>query len=159
MPLAVRYPRRLRAGTRIATPVSTAGVYATALDLAGVAVPKTPHVGSLVAAVESKRARPPVVAEQLERGGGRGRAYRSDTLKLVQRVPDGVQLFDVAKDPAEADDLAPTRAADVARLGAELDAWRAALAIPSLDASIGRGDPPPLDAAAREKLRALGYPQ
>ena len=48
VPLLVRYPPRIQGGTRVAEPVSTLGVMATILDLAGVAAPPTLQAGSLV---------------------------------------------------------------------------------------------------------------
>jgi arylsulfatase A-like enzyme len=171
VPLAIRYPRRIRPGTRVGTPVSTAGMYATVLDLAGVKPPKTPHVASLLPTLTSEGARHPAVAEQFQRpataasgdpllrGGTRFRAYRTGTLKLFETVPGGVHLFDLAEDPAEARDLAADRQADVARLAAELDTWRAALAMPPLDAPVARGATPAVDPAAEERLKALGYVQ
>jgi arylsulfatase A-like enzyme len=41
VPLLLRYPPRVPAGARVATPVSTAGVFATVFDLAGLAAPPT----------------------------------------------------------------------------------------------------------------------
>ena len=40
----------------------------------------------------------------------------------------------------------------------ELDTWRAALALPAIDAALdAASETPQLDAEARERLRALGY--
>jgi hypothetical protein len=66
-------------------------------------------------------------------------------------------LFDVAADVAEARDQAPTHSDEVARLTAELETWRDALALPPLDAPVGTSAVPDVDPAARERLRALGY--
>ena len=45
---------------------------------------------------------------------------------------------------------ADERAADVARLRAELDDWQAAIGLPALDAPVAAGEVPELDDAARE---------
>ncbi|MDP3939318.1 MAG: sulfatase [Deltaproteobacteria bacterium] len=47
VPLVVRYPGRVPAGLRIAAPVTTVSVFATALDLAGVPEPERVHARSL----------------------------------------------------------------------------------------------------------------
>jgi arylsulfatase A-like enzyme len=48
VPLTVRYPSRIPAGTRVTEPVSTVGLFATVLDLAGQRVPADLQAGSLV---------------------------------------------------------------------------------------------------------------
>jgi len=176
VPLLVRYPPRIRTGARVALPISTVGVYATVLDLAGI-TPTTPlHVGSLLPALTGDPVHGPVLAEQYVAAHGsaprtgaagslldkddRFRSYRAGTRKIIEAVKSKtVSLFDLASDPDEAHDLRATAPAELARLAEELRAWRAALTLPALDAARRDGGVPTIDPAARERLRALGYAQ
>ena len=153
VPLLVRYPPRVRAGVRVSQPVSTAGVFATILDLTGLPPVASTQVASLLA----DRAAPsgPVLAEQyagmlgsvdrmvdgdpLLRLGRRFRAYRAGTRKLIEQSSGGAVVFDLASDPGETRDVAPRDAAGVSRLRAELETWRSALGLPALDAAVAAG--------------------
>ncbi len=169
VPLLVRYPPRIPAGRRIAPPVSTLGVFGTVLDLAGIAPAGPLHVGSLLPLLEGLPAGAPVIAERyqqdllrngddpLRRADRRYRTYRSGRLKLVQTSVGETMLFDVDADPTERDDLAARSPDEVIRLTAELADWQAMLGLPALDARLDRVAAPALDAAAEERLRALGY--
>ena len=171
VPLLVRYPPRVPAGARVETPVSTVGVYATVLDLLGLEPSGPLHVGSLLPAVSGGPAGGPVISERhmapLGIGpddvhpmidmGARIRTYRAGSMKLVETSKGATFLFDLAADPDETTDLAGSRPDELERLRRELDDWRAALALPAIDETIERGEPPELDAETRERLRALGY--
>jgi arylsulfatase A-like enzyme len=174
VPLFVRYPPRIPAGVRVETPVSTLGVFATILDLAGLAQLATLQVGSLapLAAGEPGASGGPILAElqrsrELAReepadvqmnGAQRYRLFRLGSLKLVERTGGPPLLYDLAADPGEARDLAAERPAEAARMLAQLETVRADLGLPAIDAPMdGGGERPELDAATREQLRALGY--
>ena len=169
VPMLVRYPPRIAAGTRVETPVSTVGVFATVLDLIGLAPPAPLHVGSLLPALTGGPPGGPVLSERhvgprsvdgadpIADPAVRIRTYRMGRLKLVERSDGQTFLFDLSADPGETFDLADSRPAEVARLRDELDSWRAALGIPAIDAVVERSEPPELDPEARERLRALGY--
>jgi arylsulfatase A-like enzyme len=89
------------------------------------------------------------------------RAYRSGNWKLVETNRGGPFLFDLARDPTEARNLAPERPQEVQRLSRELEAARARLGLPKL-AEIGvrmAAPAPDLDAATQQRLRDLGYLQ
>jgi len=175
VPLLVRYPPRIATGARVAAPVSTVGVYATVLDLAGIAPPPSLQVGSLMPALAGQAAGGPVVAERfasmlgsaagahpadpLLRPDTRYRAYRAGTRKLVLTSSGAEHLFDLAADEHEVRNLAGTDPAAVARLRGELETWRAALGLPALDAPADGTAPPEIDPAAHDRLRALGYVQ
>ena len=93
----------------------------------------------------------------LDRPDVRYRVYREDDWKLVT-MSDGTQvLFDLAADPSERANVAETKPAELARLTEALETWRAALGLPELDAEMAAGKAPALDAAAQERLKALGY--
>ena len=171
VPLVVRYPPAISAGSVVDVPVSTVGVMATILDLVDVEPQEPLHVGSLLPALEGRPAGQPVIAERfaseqfnqpnqptLMRGDVRHRSYRVGTLKLIETSNGESFLFDLATDPAEENDLAASRPDALARMRDELDTWRAALALPAVDAPIeASADIPELDEAARERLKALGY--
>lgn len=169
VPLLIRYPPGVAAGTRVEAPVSTLGVYATALELSGIAPPTKLQVGSLLPALDGQRAGVPVIAERfrsdlLGRVDGvmanqsrRYRVYRSEMLKLVEDSRGEFFLFDLTVDPDENDNLAEQRPTELVRLRGELAAWTDALGLPSIDAELDFEDTLELDPAAQERLRALGY--
>src|SRR5690606_38170141 len=56
---------------------------------------------------------------------GNGTALRDGSLKIVRHSDaQPWELYDLGLDPAESRNLAASRPADVARLGAAFDAWR-----------------------------------
>jgi arylsulfatase A-like enzyme len=173
VPLLVRYPPRIPAGARVAAPVSTLGVFATLLDLAGLPPPPTLQAGSLVplARGEGRASRDPILSELHKatelgigreapdpqmKAGLRYRLLREGSLKLVATSAGGQLLYDLAADPGETRDLAGERPADAARMAARLEAARSQLGLPTLDADAATGAPE-IDEATRERLRALGY--
>ncbi len=171
VPLAVRYPPRVPRAVRVPAPVSTVGVYATVLDLAGLPPAAHVQVGSLAPAIAGGRGGGPVIAEQfrgmlgsrsepgdpLMRIDNRYRSYRVGSWKLVEEADGTAHLFDLGTDPHEAHDVAGAEGARLAALRAELGGVTTALALPALDAAVARAAPPPVDPAARARLRALGY--
>ena len=174
VPLLVRFPPRVPAGTRVVGPVSTLGVFGTILDLASLDPPPTLQVGSLLPALDGGTAGDPVLAERfvshgadrdpgdpttmpLARRGQRYRTYRAENWKLVE-VSDGTRLlFDLAGDPHERDDLSTRRPDQLARMTQALAEWRVRLGLPPLDAEVSEAAVPEVDAAVRERLEALGY--
>jgi arylsulfatase A-like enzyme len=174
VPLLVRYPPRVAPGTRVATPVSTVGVYATVLELAGLRAPAPVDVGSLLPALAGRPAGWPIISEQYEAmlgsapGGGpedplmrrdrRYRALREDEWKLVEASDGSSWLFDLADDPLETRDRSRDEPQRAASLRLVLRSLAANLHLPALDGSVSR---PPMaaavDPAARQRLRALGY--
>ena len=67
------------------------------------------------------------------------------------------ELFNHGEDPLNLEDLAPVYGEVVARLAAELDAWRASVAGSLLEPDEAGEDE--LSADELERLRALGYVQ
>jgi len=172
VPLLVRAPDRSRTSSRVGRAVSTVGVAATVLDLAGVEVPASFQVGSLVPVIEGERGGGPSIAERFAEGGlgpqartsdplvARGRrfrTYRSGDLKLFEAARGDGSLFDLAEDPGETTDLSRERPRARKRVEAELRDWRSLLALPDVDGPLLRRPIPELDPGARQRLRALGY--
>jgi arylsulfatase A-like enzyme len=175
VPLLVRYPPKIPAGARVSTPVSTLGVFATVLDLAGLPAPPTLQAGSLapLARGENGATAGPILSELhdfTEMGGERHladpqmrsdrryRLLREGSLKLVALSSGEHLLYDLAADPGETRDLGRERPADLARMVARLEEARAGLGLPALDAPLAAGaEAPELDEATKEQLKALGY--
>jgi arylsulfatase A-like enzyme len=178
VPLLVRYPPRISGGTRVAEPVSTLGVMATILELAGVAPPPTLQAGSLVplATGAPGASAGPVLSElhsATELGLGsdevkdpqmdgklRYRLLRAGSLKLVTTSAGGHFLYDLASDPKETRELSAEDPQRLASMQAQLAKVEKALALPALDAPLAVGEEAPeLDDATKEQLKALGYAQ
>jgi arylsulfatase A-like enzyme len=174
VPLLVRYPPVVPGGVRIEAPVSTLGVFATILDLAGLEAPPTLQVGSLAPLISGGSGLPGAILSELHdasqmgtrgdlpdlqmRAERRYRMLRDGHLKLVVSSRGDALLYDLAADPAESRDLATERPADLARMQARLAAAQVALELPDLAAPLALGDDAPeLDELTRERLRALGY--
>ncbi|MCB9765933.1 MAG: sulfatase [Alphaproteobacteria bacterium] len=168
VPLMIRYPAAVPAGVAVDQPVSTVGVMATALALAGLDAPPV-QVGSLLPALRGEPAGQPLIVERyrMERGAPtqdpmsmpdqRYRVYYSGPWKLVTWTGGPPMLFDLAADPTEDHDLADQDPAQRAALEAELDGWATRLGLPPLDAAAVEGEGPKMDEETRDRLEALGY--
>jgi arylsulfatase A-like enzyme len=132
VPLIVRWPGRVAAGSLSEEPVITNDFYPTVLELAGVAVPKDQAVDarSFVRTLEGKGPLPgrplfwhyPHYSNQ---GGRPGGAVLEGKYKLLEFFEDDrVELYDLQADPGEEKDLAaadPERAGDLRK---KLAQWR-----------------------------------
>jgi len=151
VPLIVRAPGRVPAGSRVPCQVPTTDVARTLLDLAGLPGADLPGA-SLLPLAAGGCAEREVVATTL---GGRfvadppvDHALRARGLKWIRPQARAPGLFDLAADPGETRDVAVERPAEAAALDAVLRA------------RLEGGGPvraPGDDAATREALRALGY--
>ena len=178
MPLVVWGPGVVPAGLAVDETVQTIDLMPTLLDLSGLPVPAgvqghslTPLLaraaGGLHAALASSR---PAISEKAETknaGGPPPRETASEAVidggwKLIHNTkrPDGkpeFELFDHAKDPLDAHDVAAAHPDEVARLAKTLDAWRrmatAARLRPDSEANQN------LSKEELERLRSLGYIQ
>ncbi len=143
------------AGRVVEERVGTIDVLPTLLGLLGQPLPEGLHGRDLRPSLAGRELRPePLYAESLY---GRLncrwaplRAWTHGDLKLIAGQRD--ELFDLATDPAERDDLAAVRAPDTTRLRGALERALAAMA-PGGD----RASPAALSATQAESLRALGY--
>jgi arylsulfatase A-like enzyme len=173
VPLLLRYPGKVPAGERVARPVSTVGVYATILDAVGLKPPRKPHVSSLLPVLRGGVGGEPVLVERfamrdaksvpgtapLAMRDQRYRVYRRSEMKLAATGGGETLLFDLAKDPGETRRLESVDAyADAFEtIREELDTWTAALGLLPLDQPIAAANALPIDPAAEQQLRALGY--
>jgi arylsulfatase A-like enzyme len=178
VPLIIRYPPRVPAGQRLQTPVSTTGVFSTALDLLGIPPPENAQAASFAPTFEGNTAAAssPLLSEQhkfkgmlpgtykeqgpFDRLGVRYRAFEEDGWKLVEDSEGNRWLFRPEEDPEETKDLAGAHPDRVARLASTRETVTRGLGLGALDAEkLGPGGHIELDPAARERLKVLGYIQ
>jgi arylsulfatase A-like enzyme len=135
VPLMVRMPGRVAAGTTNDVPVISNDLYPTLLELAGVPLPPNQAVDavSLVPLLDRKG---PIAERPLywhyphysNQGGRPAGALRSGDWKLVEWFEDGrVELFDLAADPGELRDLAAAQPERAASMQKQLADWRVAV--------------------------------
>jgi tetratricopeptide (TPR) repeat protein len=149
VPLVVRLPGGVRAGTRVAGVVSHADLTATLLELAGLPADGLDGA-SLRPAIESGRASGRQVYSETyypryHFGWSELQAATEDPYRLI-RAPRS-ELYDRTRDPREREDLAAGRADSVAAM----TAWLEQKARASSTA------PQPVSSETREALGALGY--
>lgn len=166
VPLLVRWPGRVTPGRRLAGPVTIADVLPTVFDLAGLAQPDHHLQGRSLADVllgaEPADAGPPIFLYRIpyephdELGvwvDGEKHAVRHGDWKYMVAENEGTtELYDLARDPAELENVIGAWPERAERLAAMLADWRAAVTrSDSLDTQ------PALSEADKQKLRALGY--
>ncbi len=129
-------------------------VMPTVLDLAGIEVPAAVQGASLRPALDGQRQTLLAFSEswypRFHYGWSELRAVRDGRYKFIQAPRR--ELYDVAADPGELNNLAPTEAARADTLERALRA----LVAQTTRAEASKG-PQPVDAAAEQRLRALGY--
>jgi arylsulfatase A-like enzyme len=176
VPLVIALPFRLNEGIVVETPVENVDIWPTILDLLGLDAMPHAEGRSLVPLMEASAqgtedpsapaAQRPVFAYLDRSWGIRGAAPRpmasisKDGYRLMRHLDrdatglaeDGVELYDVAADPDELNDLSEQNPEEVARLEAVLEEF---LARPRS----GWGPPEEVAVSDMElgQLRALGY--
>ncbi len=132
VPLIIRWPGTVSAGTVVDNPVMSVDLFPTLLAMAGLPTRPELHVdGTSLAGAMTGAADAPHEAlywhfPHYHGSGNRpGGAVRIGDLKLVEWFEDGsVELYDLSVDLGEQYDLAQDRPDDVARLHEALEAWR-----------------------------------
>lgn len=134
-PLIVRWSGKVPPGTVIGTPAISNDIYPTLLALAGLPLrPEQHQDGISLASVV--RGTGLVSREALYwhfphyhgSGSTPSGAIRRGSLKLIEWFEDArVELYDLARDPGEAHNLAAERPGDVAALKADLAHWRSSV--------------------------------
>ena len=147
-PLIVRGPG-VRAGAVDPTPVTSSDLAPTLLELCGLPAAPRQHLdGTSLAGLLRDGA--PLVERPLfwhyphygNQGGAPSGAVRVGDLKLIEWYEDGrLELFDLAADPGEQEDLARARPAQAAALAARLQGWR-----DGVGALMPRPNPAPVEA-------------
>ena len=130
VPFVLAWPGRIAAGGVDDRPVSSLDVFATALGVAGVAMPTDRIYDgvNLLPYVTGEKSGAP--HERLFWRNGEQRAVREGNLKVVRLPGKPTELYDLGRDSGETTDLAASRPQDAARLGAALDAWDKELIAP-----------------------------
>lgn len=172
VPLIVRFPRSQHAGRTVAGQVRLLDLTPTVLDVLGLEVPKTLSGSSLLATLAGDGGPRPSFAQGEFAGelssyemDGRLLSLRANGRKLIwssdywldsARVPEKYELFDLASDPGEANNLwdeapAAIPAAEAGRLElrTHLEAWRE---LTKHGASRAELAP-----EVREQLKSIGY--
>jgi arylsulfatase A-like enzyme len=148
VPWIFRVPGRVKPGSLCDVPVISNDLYPTLLELAGVTPPPGQAVDavSLVPLLEGTGTIPerpfywhyPHYSNQ---GGRPSGALRSGNWKLVEWFENGkVELYDLASDPGEHQDLAAVQPEKAAALHKQLADWRTAV-----DAQMPTPNPTPVD--------------
>jgi arylsulfatase A-like enzyme len=168
VPLLIGLPFQLPQGVRVDAPVSNVDIWPTILDLVG--LPPLPGADgrSLVPLIlaaargEGDGAEPRPIFAHLDRRWGKTKdqsdplvSVTDGSLRLFLPVndPSKAELYDLAADPGEQQNLAEARAADRDRLAAMVQGHMEGASIPW-------GRPPAeveLDEMRLNQLRALGY--
>jgi arylsulfatase A-like enzyme len=168
VPLVIALPFRLPQGIRVDTPASNVDIWPTVLDLVG--LPELPGVDgrSLVPAIlaaargEGDGGSPRPIFAHLDRRWGKSEedsdplvSVTEGSLRLLwpTNEPGEIELYDLASDPRETQNLAGARPADRDRLAQEAKTHVESALIPW-------GKAPgavQLDELRLNQLRALGY--
>ncbi len=159
VPLVFRLPGKASAGRRVREAVSHVDIVPTILDLTGQSIPDRVQGRSLVGALAGEELgedepEPVVYAESfyplLHYGWSALRALRSESFKYIEAPAP--ELFDLASDPAESENLYPgsggvgrSMARQLLDLGVQLEQGAASSAAADLDEQ------------TLAQLRALGY--
>jgi uncharacterized sulfatase len=184
VPLLLHWPRRLPAGSRIDTPVSTRRVFHTMLHGAGVPRGQAPHLAPedvrALSLLETVHGRDPeggtVVAEvyppmnfvraiehrqpqllQAFRCLSQRRALVQGALKLIQVEGEADELFDLSADPRELNDLLPERPQDAAQLERRLQRFTTSVQRQREETAAGVTLDLQSDERLLRRLRGLGY--
>jgi arylsulfatase A-like enzyme len=162
--LAFRWPGHVPAGRRIAEPVGLVDVVPTVATLLGVPLPPGRCEGldlsaAILRGVAPPADRPLYFQRRLYKEGdkeglpvlGDVHAIRAGTWKYIEAAAGPRELYDLAADPGETENVYAREPARAAALAAALAAWRTAVPPPPAAQEVSP------DAAAR--LKALGYVQ
>ncbi len=138
VPFVLSWPERVPAGRTDARPVSSLDVFATALGVAGVAMPADRRYDGVNLVPYLTGENNGVPHERLFWRNGALLAVREGDWKLVRGAGPTDELYDLKSDVAETKDLAAAQPAVAARLAAALEAWNRELVEPAFPGATGR---------------------
>jgi len=130
IPQIARWTGRIKAGSTTDVPTISTDWVPTLLDVAGVRTDNLMDGVSLFGLLTggaAPAARPLFwhFPHYTNQGGRPGGAIREGSWKLLEHYEDGrLELFDLSKDPGEADDVSAKEPARVAALRGKLEKWR-----------------------------------
>jgi arylsulfatase A-like enzyme/Tfp pilus assembly protein PilF len=159
VPFLIAAPGTIKKGTVIREPASLVDLVPTVMGLLQVPPPAGLHGVDLFAPHGSGAPRP-LYAETLygreEFGWSALYAIRTGSLKLIEAPAR--ELYDVAADPSELQDLSASRPADASALAGRLgDLAGTIVSAPRLAAAVGLAVGDGSDSAMLERLESLGY--
>ncbi|MFT4975020.1 MAG: arylsulfatase A-like enzyme [Myxococcota bacterium] len=177
VPLVMRYPPRIPAGSRVAQGVTTVGTFGSITDMLGIADSPIIQVRSLLPGIDRVEVGKPLLAERFEEEmlasrfaagtangtgplvnpRGRYRAFRHGDYKLVQHSDDGSFLYNLAEDPGELNELSASQPEKLAEMTRRLERELNSLGLPALDAEVTLDVSAGMDRETCESLLALGY--
>jgi arylsulfatase A-like enzyme len=138
VPFLLAWPEKLGAGRVDDRPVSSLDVMATALAAAGVPMPADRKYDSIDLVPYASGARTGAPHERLFWRNAALLAVREGNWKLVRGAGPGDELYDLAADVGEKNNLAEAQPAVAARLAAALEAWNRELIEPAFQGATGR---------------------
>ena len=153
VPLVFKPPSswRIAPGARVEGPVENRSLAPTLFELAGRAVPPDVSAPSLVPWLLGRAPAHPPAEVAIAQSSGLYSVRKGGWKLITSNRGRHFELFDLAADPAERENLAASHPERVAEMKALLRQWRAQLRpLPAAKAS-------PLEAETTEGLRALGY--
>lgn len=177
VPLVMRYPAAIPAGSRVSQGVSTVGTFASITDMLDIPDSPIVQVRSLIPGIDKVEVGKPLLAERFEEEmmagrfapgtangkgplvnpRGRYRAFRYGDYKLVQHSTDGSFLYNLAVDPGELDELSAKEPEKLAEMTQRLERTLDELGLPALDAEITMEQGGEVDCETCQSLLALGY--
>jgi arylsulfatase A-like enzyme len=132
VPLLMRFPSTIPAGSKFDAPVISTDLYPTFLELAGLALRPKQHVDGLSVA-PLFRGKAKLDRDALywhyphygNQGGFPGSAMRAGDWKLIQRAEENAyELYNLRNDPSETKNLSQQEARRTKRLAARLKEWQ-----------------------------------
>ena len=139
VPFVVSWPGTLPAGKDYDQPVSSVDVFATALAVAGVAMPTDKKYDSvnLLPFLRGEKSSSPHDRLFWRTSTGLW-ATRQGTSKLVRKSGSSDELYDIEADLGETKDLAEAKPEMAKQLAASVDAWNKELAPPAFPGPVAR---------------------
>jgi len=132
VPFVISWPGMLSAGTRFESPVISMDIFATALAVAGTAIPadKVYDGVNLIPYLKGEKKDSPHQQLFWRHGAGQNHAMREGNWKMVRAKNKPAELYDLGNDIAESKDLANEKPEVAKRMNAVLDAWDRELKAP-----------------------------
>ncbi len=132
VPFLVSWPAKLPAGKDYDRPVSSLDVFASALAAAGVAMPTDKKYDgvNIIPHLAGEVKEPPHQRLLWRMHGKQSFAIREGNWKLIRNGGTPPELYDLAADPGEKENLATAKAEVSSRLSTALEAWNKELIDP-----------------------------